>query len=182
MPSKAVSSRAIFWDRDGTLIEDRGYLHDPSDVVLYPGTITALRKLQEDFLFFMVTNQVGVAKGLITAAQLQTVNEHLLSLLKQEGISFTGVYVCPHRKEDNCVCRKPEPYFVKIAASEHQLDLSRSFVVGDHPSDLELARRSGAKGIYVCTGHGANHLNELPAGEIALKDIGAVAAWILAQP
>ena len=109
---------AIFWDRDGTLIEDRGHLSDLGDVVLFPGTINALRRLQDDFQFFIVTNQSGVADGTISANDVERINAHVVSRLADAGLTISAVYVCPHRREDGCVCIKPNPYFLHKAAED----------------------------------------------------------------
>jgi histidinol-phosphate phosphatase family protein len=169
----------VFLDRDGTLIEDRGHLANASEVVFYPDTIEALRRLQERFLLFLVTNQPGVARGLITIADVDRVNARVLSHLAEHGVTITAVYVCPHQRSDGCRCIKPNPHLPLKAATEHGVDLRRSFTVGDHPHDVELAQAVGARGIYVRTGHGSKHLAELPSGEIVVAGIGEAADWIL---
>jgi D-glycero-D-manno-heptose 1,7-bisphosphate phosphatase len=152
---------AIFLDRDGTIIEDRGYLRDPSDITFYPGTFEVLQRLQNRFLFFIVTNQTGVAQGVITIEDVERINRRIVAALSEKGIAVTDVYVCPHRRSDNCVCIKPKPYFLQEAARDYCIDLQRSFVVGDHPHDIQLAKNAGACGIYVLTGHGRKHLIEV---------------------
>jgi len=170
---------AVFWDRDGTLIEDRGHLGSPSEVRFFPGTIAALRRLEKDFLFFIVTNQPGVAEGQITLQQVQEVNRHVSDRLAEAGVRIGAVYVCPHRRSDGCQCIKPNPYFLQHAASQYDVDLARSFVVGDHPHDVETARRAGAQGVYVLTGHGEKHRRELTGDTIIAADVGEAAEWIL---
>lgn len=172
---------AVFLDRDGTLIEDRGHLSRPDEVVFLPGTFEALRRLQDQFLFFIVTNQSGVGKGIVTGEQVACVNSHVVSCLAAEGFRITTTYVCPHTRDNACLCIKPNPHFLRQAAEHFGVDLRRSFVVGDHPHDVELARRAGARGVYVLTGHGRKHLGELPPGEVVMLDLPAAAAWILAQ-
>lgn len=172
---------AIFWDRDGTLIEDRGHLSDLGDVVLFPGTINALRRLQDDFQFFIVTNQSGVADGTISANDVERINAHVVSRLADAGLTISAVYVCPHRREDGCVCIKPNPYFLHKAAEDFRVSLRDSFVVGDHPHDVELAERAGGQGVYVCTGHGMKHLDELQGRHVVVADIEAAADWILSH-
>lgn len=153
---------AIFLDRDGTINEDVGHLKDTSNVVFFPGIFSALRKLKRHFLLFIVTNQPGVAEGVISSKDVSRVNTHVLKMLGEAGIRIADVYVCPHRRSDNCVCIKPKPYFLQEAAKDYCIDLKRSFVVGDHPHDIQLARNAGARGIYVLTGHGRKHLIEVP--------------------
>ncbi len=170
---------AVFLDRDGTLIEDRGHLSEASEVAFYPEAIEALKRLQERFLLFLVTNQSGVARGLITMESVNRVNNRVISYLAEHGVTITDVYVCPHQRTDGCSCIKPNPHFLHKAAAEHGVDLRRSFTVGDHPHDVELARAVGARGIYVRTGHGSKHLAELSPGEIVVAGIGEAADRIL---
>lgn len=172
---------AVFLDRDGTLIEDRGYLADPSQVHFLPGTIGALRRLQEDFLLFMVTNQAGVAEGVLAPEDVDRVNRHVVERLAEQGIRISAVYTCPHRRSDGCECIKPKPYFLQKAAEEFGVDLRRAFVVGDHPHDVAFAEGVGAQGVYVCTGHGCKHLGELSPDATVVPDIRAAAEWILSR-
>lgn len=172
---------AIFWDRDGTLIEDRGHLADVGEVIFFPGTIDALRRLRDDFLFFIVTNQSGVAKGIIRLEDAERINAHVASVLAEAGVTISAVYVCPHCREDGCGCIKPNPYFLHKAAEEFHISLRDSYVVGDHPHDVELAENAGAQGVYVCTGHGMQHLDEVGEGRVVVTDIGAAAEWICTQ-
>lgn len=177
--AKQGIERAVFLDRDGTLIEDRGHLADPSQVALYPGAVEALRRLQEKFLLFIVTNQSGVARGLLRTEDVERVNSHLLERLAAGGVRLAGVYVCPHQRSDNCRCIKPKPYFLERAAADFGLDLARCFSVGDHPHDVELARNVGGRGIYVSTGHGMKHLGELTGEAVIVADVVEAAGWIL---
>jgi len=169
---------AVFLDRDGTLIEDAGFLRDVSQVEFYPQTFAALRRL-EGFALFIVTNQSGIAKGHIRAEEAHTVNDYIVRRLAEEGSSIRAVYCCPHQRSDGCECMKPSPYFLRIAVDEHEIDLARSFVVGDHPSDVELAHAVGAKGIYVLTGHGHKHRAELQVPSMVVADIAAAVEAIL---
>lgn len=153
---------AVFLDRDGTIIEDRGHLRKPSEVAFLPESLEALRGLQKRFLLFIVTNQPGVATGVITRSDVNCVNTHVITKLAEAGIEIRDLYVCPHRRSDKCRCIKPKPYFLRKAAMTYGLDLGRSFTIGDHPHDIQLACNVGAKGIYVLTGHGWKHFDELP--------------------
>ncbi len=170
---------AVFLDRDGTLIEDRGHLSEASEVAFYLDAIEALQRLQEHFLLFLVTNQSGVARGLITMESVNRVNARVISYLAEHDVTITDVYVCPHQRSDACSCIKPNPHFLHKAAAEHGVDLRRSFTVGDHPHDVELARAVGARGVYVRTGHGEKHLSELSGDAIAVAGIGEAADRIL---
>jgi histidinol-phosphate phosphatase family protein len=169
---------AIFLDRDGTLIEDVGFLRDVAEVHFFAHTFSALRGLA-NFVLFIVTNQSGIALGRIASEEARAVNDYVVRCLAAKGIQIRAVYCCPHQRADQCQCIKPKPYFLKLAERDHGIDLSRSFVIGDHPSDVELAHAVGANAIYVLTGHGAKHQAELqvPAGVVA--DIAAAAELIL---
>ncbi len=155
---------AVFLDRDGTIIEDRGHLSRSSQVIFFPETVSALRRLNEHFALFIVTNQSGIAKGLLTPADVGRVNGHVVAHLAEWGIRIVDTYVCPHNSSDGCECIKPKPYFLRKAEKEHGIDLSRSFAVGDHPHDVAFAENAGARGIYVLSGHGMKHRQELWEG------------------
>ncbi len=170
---------AVFLDRDGTLIEDRGHLSDPEEAVFFGDTIEALTRLQARARLFIVTNQSGVGAGVITAAEVERVNAAVVDRLARAGIRIEAVYTCPHRRDEGCGCIKPRPYFLEKAAREHMIDLSRSFVVGDHPHDAALGNGRVAGGIFVLTGHGLRHRGELPAGTLAVPGIREAADWIL---
>jgi histidinol-phosphate phosphatase family protein len=169
---------AIILDRDGTLIEDAGFLRDAAEVQFYPQTFSALRRLG-DFVLIIVTNQSGIAKGEITAEEARAVNDYVVRRLATERIRIQAVYCCPHQRADQCECMKPKPYFLKLAEQDHEIDLRRSFVVGDHPSDAQLAHAVGAKAIYVLTGHGVKHRAELQVPASVVADIGEAAELIL---
>jgi len=173
---------AVFLDRDGTLIEDRGHLADPAQVVFYPDTVEALRRLQERFALFVVTHQPWVARGILTMEDVERVNARIVAHLAERGVVITAVYVCPHERSDGCSCIKPNPYFLQRAAAEHGVDLRRSFTVGDHPHDVEFARAVGARGVYVRTGHGSRHVAELRPDDIVTAGIAEAADWILNAP
>ena len=170
---------AVFLDRDGTIIEDRGHLRYPSEVVFFHDTFDALRRLKQYFLLFIVTNQSGIAQGVLTRSDVDQVNAHVVAQLAEAGIQITNVYVCPHERQDDCSCIKPQPYFLKKAAVRHQIDLRQSFVVGDHPRDVLLARNAGASGIYVLTGHGGKHFGEMPEDTLVVPGIEEAANHIL---
>jgi len=175
----AENRAGLFLDRDGTIIEDRGFLTEPDEVVFVPGVFAALRRLQEHFLLFIVTHQTGLSRGLQTSEQVERVNDHVVSELAREGIRILEVYCCPHEKEEDCLCRKPKPYFLEVAAEQYGLELSRSISIGDHPADADLGLNAGGLGLYVLTGHGAKHRSEIATGTRVFADLGAAADWIL---
>jgi D-glycero-D-manno-heptose 1,7-bisphosphate phosphatase len=166
-----LSQRAIFLDRDGTIIRDKGFISDILHVVLYTKTIDALRLAQKKFSLFIVTNQAGVGRGIITLDEAKRVNDHVVRLLKSNGVNIKELYSCPHIDEDRCDCRKPAPRFLYDARDRYGIDLEKSYVIGDHPSDVELAINAGAQGLYVLTGHGRKHRNEINRKVIAFRNI-----------
>lgn len=170
---------AVFLDRDGTIIEDRGHLHSPDQISFIPGAVDALRRLQDTHLLFIVTHQSGIAKGLITAEQARSVNDAVVQRLAAADVVITAVYTCPHAREEECACIKPKPHALLEAARDYGVDLNASHVVGDHPHDYELAINAGARGIYVLTGHGRKHFDELPPGTLVADDIAEAATRIL---
>lgn len=182
-PSGASHGRpAVFLDRDGTLVEDVGWVRSPEQLQWYPDTVRALRLLGDRFVLFLVTNQVGVARGELTHEEMDRVHAHLADELARQGVPLRAVYACPHERGSGCACAKPNPHFLERAAAEHGVDLGASFVVGDHPSDMEFARRGGARGIYVLSGHGERHRAQLTGAESAVvPGILDAARWILAR-
>lgn len=171
---------AVFLDRDGTIIEDRGHLRSPSEVVFYPDSVRALERLQEHFRLFVVTHQPGISAGLVSAGEVARVNAHVVDELRRAGVVITDVYCCPHRRDEGCACIKPHPFFLRQAADRYGLDLARSFVIGDHPHDVVLADHAGACGVYVRTGHGGRHLAEVRGRQAVVPGIREAAEWILA--
>lgn len=170
---------AVFLDRDGTIIEDRGDLCDPSQVVFFKDTIFSLRSLSECYHLFIVTNQSGVARGTISMRDVERVNSHIASFLAEHGVPIAATYVCPHDRMSECLCIKPKPYFLRKAESVFGVDLSRSFVIGDHPHDIDFAASVGATGIYVLSGHGGKHRKETTADTIITDGIKGAAEYIL---
>lgn len=170
---------AVFLDRDGTLIEDRGHLRSPSEVVFFPDTLRALQLLQQTFKLFIVTNQPGIAEGTISPVEVADVHESILGRLARFGVCIEQVYCCPHRRSDGCRCIKPNPHYLRRASHAYGIDLRASFVIGDHPHDVELARNAGATGIYVLTGHGARHRADLQTEALVAHDIWEAANLVV---
>jgi D-glycero-D-manno-heptose 1,7-bisphosphate phosphatase len=154
-------SKAIFFDRDGTIIKDHGYLKHEKDVEFYESTFESLKKLQQYFLLFIISNQPGIAKGLLTVKEVDAVNKFVLEQLQAQGILIQEFYYCPHNTGDNCICRKPNPYFVEQSVQKYSIDTNTSYVIGDHPSDMQLAFNVHANGMYLLTGHGRKHRQDL---------------------
>jgi len=153
---------AVFLDRDGTIVEDRGYLTRPEELHFYPDSFDALKKLQKYYKLFIITNQGGISKGLQKPDQVEKVNKAVESYLKEQGIEIEHTYCCPHQRKDQCKCIKPSGYFPLEAAVAYNLSLEKSWSIGDHYHDVALAENFGGRGIYVLTGHGAKHKADLP--------------------
>lgn len=142
--------RAVFLDRDGTLIVDRGYLHHPDQVQLLPEAVPALRSFRAwGFALVVCSNQSGIGRGLLTEAQAGEVHSRFSAAFAAYGIVFDAVHYCPHGPEDGCPCRKPEPGMLQEAAKDLSLDLGRSFMIGDKLSDVEAGHRAGCVGILL---------------------------------
>ena len=122
--------------------------------------IDGLKLLRDHFLFFIITNQSGIGRGYYTIEDFHEFNNHLIKTLKNENIEIIKTYFCPHLKEDNCDCRKPKTKFIDMIVDEFNIDLKKSFVIGDHPSDIELGVNAGCRTIFITTGHGYKHIDD----------------------
>jgi len=143
-------------DRDGTLIEERPYLSNPAQVRLLPGAAAGLRALQDAGLgLAVVTNQSGVGRGFFGVDAVSRVNERMLALLADEGVTIDDIYVCPHTPDERCACRKPETLMLEMAAQRFGATPAQAFVVGDKLCDVELGRRAGVTTLLVRTGWGS---------------------------
>jgi heptosyltransferase-2 len=140
----------VFLDRDGTLNYNPGYLKVAAELKLLAGVGPALTRLKgAGAKLVVVTNQSGVGRGMITLKDLEAIHARLEGLLEQEGAALDAIYFCPHHPDDRCRCRKPEVGMVERAVSELQLDLRRSYLIGDHARDIQLAHRVSAKAILL---------------------------------
>jgi len=140
-----MTRRALFVDRDGTLIADTGYPRDPALVELLPGAADALRELSGSFALVIVSNQSGIGRGLISEAEARAVHDRVIDRFARVGVEFAGAYYCPHAPGDGCPCRKPAPGLLLDAARELGLDLTASIMLGDKPSDLTAGRAAGCR-------------------------------------
>jgi D-glycero-D-manno-heptose 1,7-bisphosphate phosphatase len=157
----ASQKPAVFLDRDGTIIEDTDYPRDPDKVALVPEAAEGLREIRKKgYALFVVSNQSGVGRGLITDEQFRLVHQKCGELLQKAGIQIDEFAYCFHKPEDACECRKPGTLLIKKMAQAHGLDLQKSYTVGDKWSDVELGNRVGAKGVLVLTGKGNKTLQE----------------------
>ena len=160
------SFRAIFIDRDGTLNEDTGYIATPEELILYPWTAEAVRLINNSgFKAIVITNQSGVARGMYSERALGRIHSKMIEQLAREHARIDAVYFCPHHPEVGdaryriaCECRKPRTGMLDAASREHNIDLARSFVIGDKASDIKLAESAGARAALVMTGYGRQTL------------------------
>lgn len=157
----ANDRRAVFFDLQGTL--GGSAYGDITSFAFFDNAKEALRIIQDcGYLLFIITNQSRIAKGIISHDDFDHSADRLISELRESGISVEKVFCCPHRKEDGCSCRKPKPYFPKIAAEEYGLNLSECIFIGDiYHSDVEMARNVGSKAYLVMTGAGHASLEEM---------------------
>ena len=155
--------RAVFLDRDGTVNEDAGDICEIEKLVFIPGAIEALKILQKRFILFIITNQSGIGKGLFSHEDYVWFSEYFSNCLRDRGIEIKEIMHCPHTKEQSCSCRKPSPYFIKMLCGRYSIDIKRSFCIGDHPHDIEMAHNAGTRSVYLLTGHGQKHREELSA-------------------
>ena len=136
--------KAVFLDRDGTIIEDKHYLADPAGVVLLPGVVEALRLLQDaGYLLIVVSNQSGVGRGYFSEESMAAVQQRVEELLDEEGIVLDAFKYCPHSPDDRCACRKPKPGMLLEAAAEFDVALPESASIGDRTRDAEAGLAAG---------------------------------------
>lgn len=184
-------SAAVFLDRDGTLIEEVGYLDRPERIALYPFAADAIRALNRAGIrVVMVTNQSGIARGFFTPAVVDACHAHIAAQLSRAGARIDAYYYCPHHPDGcvpefvvRCDCRKPGTALVERAVREFGVDPQRSFAVGDRWVDIGLARAMGGRGVLVRTGYGAVVEHVAPSGMTAdavVDNLAGAASWILA--
>lgn len=183
---------AVFLDRDGTINEEMGYINHIDRFVLIPGAAGAIRSINESELkAVVVTNQSGAARGYFPKELIDQVHQKMSDLLEKEGAFLDGIYTCTHAppskgKSGGCSCRKPKIGLMKQAAQDLNLDLEKSYVVGDRFKDVEMARNAGAKAILVLTGYGKGELEFLgPGGKVradfVAEDLAEAVEWILSD-
>lgn len=186
---------AIFLDRDGTINEEVGYLDRTDKLRIIPAAFEAVRLINKsEMKAVVITNQAGVAKGLFTEEFVREVNGLLQTAFLKQGAVIDGFYFCPHHPTEGnppyrriCDCRKPLPGLLYQAANDLDIDLARSYVIGDRLRDVETAHRAGAKGVLVMTGYGQDLMqeagpdraNEFNQPDSVAKDILEAVHWIL---
>lgn len=176
--------RAVFLDRDGTLIVEKNYLHRPEDVIIFPGAGAALKRLGDaGFKLFIVTNQSGIGRGFFTLEDAERVNERVRSEFAGAGVHFEKIYIAPEAPDQPSRGRKPSPQFLFDARDEFGLDLAGSFMAGDKLIDLECGWNAGVKTSFlVRTGYGSEVEHASPAEisrAVVVDNLDRMADWIL---
>ena len=170
---------AVFVDRDGTINEHVEYLSDPNRFSEIPGSFVALKRLKDlGYRIVIVTNQPGIGLGYFSKEEFFAVNREMMRQAAAVGGAIDKIYFCPHSKAESCPCRKPEPFFLRRAAEELNIDLSSSFVIGDMTSDVQLGKNGGTHTILVRTGRGGDDGMFKVSAEYVAKDLTDAAEWI----
>ena len=187
-----MSNKAVFVDRDGTLIEDPGYLNDPDAVKLLPGVELAIKSLkQAGYLIVVATNQAGIARGLISEESLEAIHAELRRQLGEKGAHVDGIYYCPYHPEAtvdayavDSELRKPKPGMLLKAASELEIGLAQSWMVGDSAHDVEAGQRAGCRSIRIrAPGQGQPRAeDENVQAEYTVRNLVEAARLILRAP
>jgi D-glycero-D-manno-heptose 1,7-bisphosphate phosphatase len=183
LPNKRAK-KAVFLDRDNTIIADMEFSTDCARLRLLPGALEALRRLQAaGWLLIIVTNQSGVARGRFSEQSLRDFHDHLLRWLELTGVRFAGLYYCPHYAAGKlekyaipCDCRKPQPGMLLRAARDHNVDLKRSWMVGDRPADIGAGQTAGCRTIRVGN---ADWTKSDPRPDFGTPDLAGAAEIIL---
>jgi len=178
---------AVFLDRDGTINEEVGYLDHLDKLQMIPGTAEAIRMINDSGLkAVVVTNQSGIGRGFFNESFIREVHAQLQEALKEKGAFIDAFYFCPHHPTEgkgayltSCNCRKPQPGMLLKAAADMNIDLGRSYMVGDTPKDVETARKVCAKGVLVKTGYGGDQHEEAVRPDYLAEDLLDAVHWIL---
>jgi len=180
--------RAVFLDRDGTINEDVNYLNHPDQIELISGSAEGIKLLNDNgFTVVVITNQSGVARGIIEEEKLPLIKDRLCSLLEEKYARIDGYYYCPHYPKGKvekyafkCGCRKPEPGMLKQASEDLDIDLKGSYVVGDKACDIALGKNVGALSILVKTGYGESEAKNCePFPDHTAENLFDAAQWII---
>ncbi len=144
-------TKAVFLDRDGVINVERGYTHRLEDFVILPDLIEVLQLLQKKgYLLIVVSNQSGIAKGLYTQQDVETVHQFMQNELTKSGIRLSEIYYCVHHPDvSKCICRKPDSLFVEKGLARFNVDSKQSYFIGDKERDTEAAEKAGVKGILI---------------------------------
>ena len=188
-----MSQPAVFLDRDGTMIHEVQFLRSFEDLTWFPSTIDAIRLLNRaGFVVCVTTNQSGVGRGLYSEDDVRLIHTRMADALSAARARVDAWFYCPHHPDATvvtlrqvCECRKPRPGMIQSASSQFAIDVSRSFVVGDRLSDVDLAASAGARGILVRTGYGENTIREnggrAPGAAFVADNLMQATAWMIGE-
>jgi D-glycero-D-manno-heptose 1,7-bisphosphate phosphatase len=138
--------KAVFLDRDGTIMFDPGYISDPGKVEIFGEAAEALKALKKaGYLLVIITNQSGIGRGYFSTDDFEKVNMRMSALFEEMGVRFDAIYACPHVDENKCTCRKPQPGLIFRAAREHDIDISVSYMIGNSRSDVMAGVAAGCR-------------------------------------
>lgn len=154
--------KAVFLDRDGTLIEEADYLARPEQLKLFPFAAEAIRLLNEnDFLVILITNQSGIGRGFFDENTLREIHGKLIAELEKSNAKLDAIYFCPHNSVDNCACRKPKTGMIEQASEDFSIDLETSWMIGDKSIDVETGFNAGTKTALVMSGYGRKEIENM---------------------
>ncbi|MBN1179511.1 MAG: D-glycero-beta-D-manno-heptose 1,7-bisphosphate 7-phosphatase [Anaerolineae bacterium] len=182
-----ATRRAVFLDRDGVINENRSdYVKSWDEFVFLPGVFAPLEQLaQTEFAVVVITNQSIINRGILPQAEVEAINRRMLQAIERQGGRIDAVLFCPHRPDEACDCRKPRTGLLHQAATRFNLDLERSFLIGDATSDMQTAVNAGCRPVMVRTGRGESQAGLLPPRLAAqchvVANLDEAVAWILAQ-
>jgi histidinol-phosphate phosphatase family protein len=178
---------AVFVDRDGTLVVERGYLSDPDDLELLPGVPAALRTLHAaGYPIIVISNQSGVGRGLFPLSRVYAAMARLRRELRAHAVELDAVYFCPHRPEEGCACRKPGTELLERAADDLLLSLPHSTMIGDKLLDAATGKNAGGRGVLLRTGYGHDEERRIESEPVPLRpdyiaeDLAAAVTWVVA--
>ncbi|HWO95284.1 MAG TPA: HAD family hydrolase [Bacillus sp. (in: firmicutes)] len=171
-----MGKTAVFLDRDGVinevLTERVKFVNKPHQLYFLPGVPEAIKKLNAQFDYiFVVTNQGGVGLGFMKEEQLKKVHDHMIAELKKEGATIHDVAYCPHKPKAGCACRKPGSKMIEDLAEKYDIDLSKSYMVGDTDTDIQAGKKAGTKGVFLGESD--------PLADAVFPDLKTAADWIL---
>ncbi len=147
-------NKAVLLDRDGTIIVDHGYMHDPAQIEFLPGAVEALQRLSRGgYLLIIITNQSGIARGYFSQEQYEVFHAAFVEALKSNGVALATSQMCPHAPSDGCHCRKPYPYMALEAMAQCEVDPSQSYMFGDKDSDVECGEAAGVTSRKITAEH-----------------------------
>jgi D-glycero-D-manno-heptose 1,7-bisphosphate phosphatase len=145
--------RAFFFDRDGIINEDTSYVYKISDFTFKPGIFDLMRYIQDlNFTLFIITNQSGINRKMFSKSDYNNLTNFMLSEFKKHDIKIENIYMCPHTPDDNCSCRKPKPTFILDAKKLYNLNLQKSWLIGDKTSDIQCGKNAGLSNLIFLNG------------------------------